>query len=511
MARDLTRRDLIRAGGAGAAGFALLGGAGCSDDDESSAQTRTTAPAPPNAMNVVVVVMDSLRADHVYGPRARTDAMNKVMQQGLRFSNAYPEGMPTIPARRAIMEGKRTFPFRGWKPRWDDLPPQPGWEPIGRSGEMWTEVLRRNGWTTGYVTDNPHLLLPVHKRFRGKFDRVELVDGQVPVRRKPKRRVSQRQVDRHLPPSMRDGRAEPRMAAYLAVNPRDRAEEDFNAAKVFREGMGWVEWARARQPFALVIDSFDAHEPWDAPRRLVDLYGPPRADGVEPIQPFQTPAGQWRELGLSQGILRRMRQLYAAEVSLVDAWLGRFLDRLANLGLEENTVVVLVSDHGVLLGEYGWVGKRYSEMHQALTHVPMMIRHPAGKAKGTGERLLRLHPRHRADGAFDARRRPDQGHERGRSVTAVRGGQAVQEARLPHRVVQHLRERRRRPLAADLGQPARGAAAVRPQVRPRRAAQRGAAQSRSGAPAVEAHPRRRRPQGPAAFLDRGRRRLAGRG
>jgi arylsulfatase A-like enzyme len=381
VAKDLTRRDLIRAGGAGAAGFALLGGAGCSDDGESSAQTRTTAPAPPNAMNVVVVVMDSLRADHVYGPRARTDAMNKVMQQGLRFANAYPEGMPTIPARRAIMEGKRTFPFRGWKPRWDDLPPQPGWEPIGRTGEMWTEVLRRNGWTTGYVTDNPHLLLPVHERFRGKFDRVELVDGQVPVRRKPKRSVSQRQVDRYLPPSLRDGRAEPRMAAYLAVNPRDRREQDYNAAKVFRKGMGWVEWAKARQPFALVIDSFDAHEPWDAPRRLVDLYGPPRADGVEPIQPFPTPSGQWRELGLSQGLLRRMRQLYAAEVSLVDAWLGRFLDRLANLGLEENTLVVLVSDHGVLLGEYGWVGKRYTEMHQALTHVPMMIRHPAGKAK----------------------------------------------------------------------------------------------------------------------------------
>ena len=44
--------------------------------------------------------------------------------------------------------------------------------------------------------------------------------------------------------------------------------------------------------------------------------------------------------------------------------------------------MVLVSDHGVLLGEYGWVGKRYTEMHQALTHVLMMIRHPAGKAKG---------------------------------------------------------------------------------------------------------------------------------
>ena len=77
-----------------------------------------------------------------------------------------------------------------------------------------------------------------------------------------------------------------------------------------------------------------------------------------------------------------MRQLYAAEVTLVDVWLGRFLDRLENLGLADNTLVVLVSDHGVLLGEHGWVGKRYSEMHQELTHVPMVMRHPARKAKG---------------------------------------------------------------------------------------------------------------------------------
>jgi arylsulfatase A-like enzyme len=378
--RDLTRRDLIRAGGVGAAGIVLLGAGACDSDDDAGAEQ--TAPPPANAMNVVVVVMDSLRADHVYGPRARTEAMVKVMREGVRFTNAYPEGMPTIPARRAIMAGRRTFPFRGWKPKWDDLPPQPGWEPVGSDGEMWTEVLRRNGWTTGYVTDNPHLLLPVHKRFRRRFDRVELVDGQVPVRRKPKRRVTQKEVDHYLPRSMRDSRAAPRMAAYLAVNPRDRREQDFNAAKVFRESIGWIEWAGARQPFALVIDSFDAHEPWDAPRRLVDLYGPPRPDGVEPIQPFATPAGRWRELGLDRGLLRRMRQLYAAEVTLVDVWLGKFLDRLANLGLEQNTLVVLVSDHGVLLGEYGWVGKRYSEMHQALTHVPLVLRHPAGKAKG---------------------------------------------------------------------------------------------------------------------------------
>jgi arylsulfatase A-like enzyme len=329
-----------------------------------------------------VVVIDSLRADHVYGPRTRTATMDAFARESLRFTRAYPEGMPTIPARRAIMAGRRTFPFRGWHP-YKGLPPQPGWEPVGSDGQMFTAYLRDRGWTVGYATDNPHLLLPVHKRFRATFDRVDLVDGQVPLRRKPKRRVSQAVVDRHLPPSLRGSRAEPRMRAYLAANPRDRSEDEFPAARVFRRGMSWIEWARAHQPFALVIDSFDAHEPWDAPRRIIDFYGPPRSRGVEPIQPFPTPAAQYRELDLTRGLLRRMRQLYAAEVTLVDTWLGHFLGRLEGLGLAQNTLVVLLSDHGVLLGEYGWVGKRYSEMHEELTHVPFMIRHPQGKGKGS--------------------------------------------------------------------------------------------------------------------------------
>jgi arylsulfatase A-like enzyme len=146
--------------------------------------------------------------------------------------------------------------------------------------------------------------------------------------------------------------------------------------------MDWLEWAKTRQPFALVIDSFDAHEPWDAPRRIVDLYTSPGTRGVEPIQPFATPAGRARDLDQSRRLVQRMAHLYAAEVTLVDAWLGRFLDRLAGLGLDENTLVVAISDHGVFLGEYGWLGKRYSEMHDVLCKVPFVIRHPAGKAKG---------------------------------------------------------------------------------------------------------------------------------
>jgi arylsulfatase A-like enzyme len=364
---EVSRRDLLRAGGAGALGYATLG--------VTSAAAQAAAP-----MNVVVVVMDSLRVDHIYGNRAHTAAWDKLGSQGVRFLNAHPEGMPTIPARRSIMSGRRVYPFRGWHP-WPGLPPQPGWEPVGIDGEMWTVTLRKAGWTTGYVTDNPHILLPVHKRFRSKFDRVELVHGQVPGSRGP-HRVSRRELDDHLPKSLRGTRAEPRMRAYLAWNPPGRDEEDYNAAKVFRNGIDWIEWARTRQPFGLVIDSFDAHEPWDAPRRLIDMYGDPNPHGVEPIQPFPTPAAKVSNVHLTQRLLHRMRQLYAAEVTMVDVWLGRFLDRLENLGLAGNTLVLLVSDHGVLLGERGWVGKRYSEMHEELTHVPLAMRHPAGKAAG---------------------------------------------------------------------------------------------------------------------------------
>lgn len=332
-------------------------------------------------MNVVVVVMDSLRADHVYGSRARTPTMDALARDGLSFLRAFPEGMPTIPARRAIMSGRRTFPFRGWHP-YRQLPPQPGWQPVGSDGPMWTELLAARGWTSGYVTDNPHLLLGVHRRFRSRFDRVDLVDGQVPLRRKPDRTVSRAELHRHLPPALRGSRVAPRIAAYLAANPRGRREEDYLAARVFRKGISWLEWAQARQPFALVVDSFDAHEPWDAPHRLRALYGRGGTGGVQPIQPFPTPAGQQRELGLSDELLRRMRGLYAAEVTLVDTWLGHFVDRLAELGLTENTLLVALSDHGVLLGEYGWVGKRYSEIHTELSHVPFVIRHPAGKGRG---------------------------------------------------------------------------------------------------------------------------------
>ncbi len=245
-------------------------------------------------MNVVVVVMDSLRADHVYGPRARTPTMNKVGQEGVRFTRAYPEAMPTIPARRAIMAGRRTYPVPRLAARTSDLPPQPGWEPVGSDGKMWTEVLREQGWTTGYVTDNPHMLL---RRAQALPPDASTASSwwtaRSPLRFKPKRKVTQAEVARHLPPSLRGSRAEPRMAAYLAGQP----------ARPRRGGLP----GGARVPRRHELDRVGEHAP--AVRARDRLLRRARAVGraaphqghvraadtrrLEPIQPFPTPAAKY--------------------------------------------------------------------------------------------------------------------------------------------------------------------------------------------------------------------------
>ena len=77
-----------------------------------------------------------------------------------------------------------------------------------------------------------------------------------------------------------------------------------------------------------------------------------------------------------------MRALYAGEVTMMDRWLGRFLGRARDLGVLENTLLVLLSDHGHALGEHGYTGKPHYALWPELTDIPFLIRHPGGKGAG---------------------------------------------------------------------------------------------------------------------------------
>ena len=105
----------------------------------------------------------------------------------------------------------------------------------------------------------------------------------------------------------------------------------------------------------------------------------------------------------------RMRALYAAEVTMTDRWLGVFLDRLHDLRLERDTIVLLVADHGVFLGDHGWSGKISSRLYDELIHVPLVVVDPERRQAEQEALVLRLHPRRRPDDpvAWPASRAPE--------------------------------------------------------------------------------------------------------
>jgi arylsulfatase A-like enzyme len=144
--------------------------------------------------------------------------------------------------------------------------------------------------------------------------------------------------------------------------------------------MSWVdEQARTRptQPFALFVECYDPHEPWDPPKKYVDPYDDPDYRGVEPVQPFY---GSDRYLSPRE--TRRMRALYAGELTMADRWMGNLLERLEERRLLDRTVVVFWSDHGISLAERGYVGKNPNQLYGEMVDVPLIVRHPERRRAG---------------------------------------------------------------------------------------------------------------------------------
>jgi arylsulfatase A-like enzyme len=124
----------------------------------------------------------------------------------------------------------------------------------------------------------------------------------------------------------------------------------------------------------LHVDTFDPHEPWDPPKWYAYMYnekwknenaiGPPFSRGRDKIA---------SSLGLSKEDLRAFRARYAGEVTLVDRWVGRLLEKVGDLGLFEDTLIIFTSDHGTYLGEHGWIGKT-PVLYDEVAGIPLIVR-----------------------------------------------------------------------------------------------------------------------------------------
>jgi len=83
---------------------------------------------------------------------------------------------------------------------------------------------------------------------------------------------------------------------------------------------------------------------------------------------------------------RHIRALYAGEVTLVDKWIGIFLESLVDFGLLDKTLLIFTSDHGEPLGKGGWghgiIRKIKPWPYEELSHIPFILRHPEGVGRG---------------------------------------------------------------------------------------------------------------------------------
>lgn len=336
-------------------------------------------------MNIVLVIFDSMRQDHLgaYGnPWIHTPHLDSFAREAVTYRQCYPESLPTLPFRRAIHTGQRVFPFRGHRDYKGDFRGAPGWGPIHEEQDTLAELLGEAGYRTAFITDVYHQFKP-SKNFHRGFDEWQWIRGQEWDRYVSGPRVPKEVVQSHMPAQQAD---DPHLfgflEAYLRNNNYRVTEKDYYPARVFAEASRWVWDNHDAEKFFLVIDSFDPHEPWDPPDHYRRMYDP-KDDCRNVIQSCYT---EWKRR-YSERELRRVQANYAGEVTMVDRWFGCFWETLKNSGRLDETLVVIVTDHGHNVGhepgDKGLVSKQGHPMTKAVCQLVCMIHHPKGQDGGS--------------------------------------------------------------------------------------------------------------------------------
>ena len=329
-------------------------------------------------MNCILIIVDSWRQDHCgcYGNDwIQTPHLDALAAESVLFTRAYPESLPTLPVRRALHTGTRTYPFWGHRVHKGDFVGAPGWGPIPEEQDTVAELLAAQGYRTALFTDTYHQFKPSKNYGRG-FQEWCWIRGQENDAYRSGPVVSDEEVRRHLPAGRDEAGRMALYRRYLTNVAGRQSEEDYFPAQVFRGGADWLFRNRDAENFFLTLDSFDPHEPWDPPESYRRLYDD---SGDEVADIFWASYGPH---GYTEAELKRMRGNYAGEVTLVDRWLGHFLESLRASGRLEDTVVAVVSDHGHNHGDCGLTGKQGLPLTRAVADLVMLVRMPDGEGAG---------------------------------------------------------------------------------------------------------------------------------
>ena len=330
---------------------------------------------PPNGLNLIVIISDTFRWDYLHfngNERIMTPHLDGLAAEGVYFANCYADGLPTIPARRVMHTGKSILPERNkWHPLWpEDI--------------TLAEVLKKAGFTTGFIVDTYHHFKP-DMNFHLAFDSWQWIRGQENDQyiSGPRNSVKpENYTHQHL----LNDRFRDRIIQYILNTSQRQSEADYFCAQTCQAAVKWLEQNKENNtPFMLFMDMFDPHEPWDAPARFQKMYRKKYSFdryifgyGVNPkdVRPEDIP---------------ELIDLYSAEVTFMDHCIGDFVKNIKRLGLWENTIIAFSTDHGTHLGEEGCVQKTAGLLNSCVARVPLIIRHPQAGFAGKRVDALTSH------------------------------------------------------------------------------------------------------------------------
>ena len=346
--RQVVVRRLIRRSTAVMVAIALGGGLGLYNWRRvGEAQSHDALPpAPANAPNVLLVILDAVRASQlsVYGYQRKTSPfLERLAADGIRFDRALATAPWTLPSHASFFTGRYAHELNlGWSSRLD-----------GRYRTL-AEAFGASGFVTGGFVANSYYgpwLFGLDRGFQHYAD-YALSLSEV---------LGHSNLNRRLLP---------------AWNRLTREYHPFghkNAERVNAEFLAWLDRRPSSRPFFAFINYIDAHSPYSppAPWRSLYLDREPRtrqvnqASGVRP----------------DSEVVRGLRDAYDGAVTYLDAQLAALFRDLEQRGVAENTIVVVSSDHGESFGEHGFLEHGVS-LYLPELHVPLIVRLPGDEHRG---------------------------------------------------------------------------------------------------------------------------------
>jgi arylsulfatase A-like enzyme len=268
-----------------------------------------------------------------------------------------------MPARRELHTGRYNFLHRSWGPC----------EPFDVS---MPELLRENGIYTHLISDHYHYWEDGGATYHNRYSSWELVRGQEGDPWKGQVKEPQ------IPETLTKNRIGTRLWRQDWVNrsylPREELQPQY---LTFELGKEFIRRNATEDNWFLQIETFDPHEPFFTQQKYKDIY-PHEYDGPH----FDWP--DYDRVKQSPLEVQHLRFEYAALVSMCDEHLGKVLDLMDEMNLWDDTMLIVCTDHGFLLGEHDWWAKLVQPFYNEVAHAPLFIWDPRSRRKG--ERCDRL-------------------------------------------------------------------------------------------------------------------------